>query len=126
VPSQSSAASAILGGQLQVAGIGGFSGRESQVSVPWLATAVSSGQIRWVLAGDNGGGFSLPGDTRTGSKTAIAAVEKACVRVTVPASASKASVTGTGASSSSKAAGEALYDCRGRAARLAAVGSSAG
>ncbi|HEY4428360.1 MAG TPA: glycosyltransferase family 39 protein [Solirubrobacteraceae bacterium] len=126
VPSQSSAASAILGGQLQVAGIGGFSGRESEVSVSWLATAVSSGQIRWVLTGDNGGGFNLPGDTRTGSKTAIAAVEKACVRVTVPASASKAGVAGSGASSSSKAAGEALYDCRGLAARLAAVGSSAG
>ncbi len=32
-----------------MAALGGFSGRESQVSLDWLADAVESGQVRWVL-----------------------------------------------------------------------------
>jgi hypothetical protein len=119
VSSQSSAASAIISGDLQVAGIGGFSGRESEVSVSWLAQAVSAGRVRWVLSGQNGAGFGggLPGDTRTGSKTAMAAVAQACVRVTLPASAS---ATGSKAS----AASSTLYDCRGRGAAIATAGAA--
>ena len=88
VSSQSSAASAILEGSTNVAGIGGFSGRESDVSARWLAQEVRAGKIRWVLGEQSAaGGFGgrLPGDTRTGSKAAMAAVEAACTKVTLPA-----------------------------------------
>jgi hypothetical protein len=109
VSSQSSAASAIIASNADVAGIGGFSGRESDVSVSWLAREVSMGKIRWVVGEASGqaGGFGgrLPGDTRMGSKTAMSAVEAACRKVTL--SGSSASTTGT------------LYDCQGRAAALA-------
>lgn len=109
VSSQSSAASAIIASNANVAGIGGFSGRESDVSVAWLAREVSTGKIRWVVGEASGGaggfGGRLPGDTRTGSKTAMSAVEAACKKVTL--SGSSASTAGT------------LYDCQGRAAALA-------
>ncbi len=112
VASQSSAASAIIAKGAAVAGIGGFSGRESDVSARWLAEEVSSGRIRWVLAEEGAGGRfggrfgGPPGDTRTGARTAMAAVASACTRVQT---------------SSSSTAG-ALYDCRGSAAELARAG----
>jgi 4-amino-4-deoxy-L-arabinose transferase-like glycosyltransferase len=108
VASQSNAASAILAGDANVAGIGGFSGRESDVSVSWLAQEVSTGKIRWVLDEESAGGSvgGLPGDTRTGAKKAMAAVAKACVAVTLSSGGSAA-----------------LYDCQGRAQALAAVGA---
>jgi 4-amino-4-deoxy-L-arabinose transferase-like glycosyltransferase len=117
VSSQSSAAQAIISQNADVAGIGGFSGRESDVSVSWLAREVREGKIRWVLAEQTGtgGGFGLPGDTRVGAKTAIAAVEKVCRRVTVPSSSSASGTKGGEASSASAAT---LYDCRGDAAAL--------
>jgi 4-amino-4-deoxy-L-arabinose transferase-like glycosyltransferase len=117
VSSQSTAASAILEGDLNVAGIGGFSGRESDVSVSWLAQEVSAGKIRWVLAEQTAGGGGrggLPGDTRTGARTALAAAEKACVAVKLPSSSSAGAVSGTGT----------LYDCAGRAAALGSVGAA--
>jgi 4-amino-4-deoxy-L-arabinose transferase-like glycosyltransferase len=106
VESQSSAASAIINSGAKVAGIGGFSGRESDVSISWLAGEVSSGQIRWVLAtgqsaaGAGTGAGRLPGDTRKGSSVAMAAAEKACRKVTLTTSTST------------------LYDCQGRAVQL--------
>jgi 4-amino-4-deoxy-L-arabinose transferase-like glycosyltransferase len=120
VASQSSAASAIIQQNANVAGIGGFSGRESDVSVSWLAQEVRAGKIRWVLDERSGAGLGgLPGDTRTGAETAMSAVARSCVRVTLPTTpataATGASLTGpTGAT----AAGT-LYDCQGRAAALA-------
>ena len=73
VSSQSTAAAAIIFSHADVAGIGGFSGRESAVTPAWLASEVAAGKIRWVLAdGDGGGG--LRNDGRTGSTTAMAAV----------------------------------------------------
>jgi 4-amino-4-deoxy-L-arabinose transferase-like glycosyltransferase len=121
VSSQSSAATAIISSDAKVAGIGGFSGRESDVSVSWLAMEVRSGKIRWVVGeaspgaaagravggGARGGGFGggLPGDTRRGSKAAMAAVAKACTKVTLP--------------STSGSSGGTLYDCQGRSAELA-------
>ena len=103
VASQSSAASAIIGKDADVAGIGGFSGRESTVSISWLAEEVAAGKIRWVLAGQSGAGAGvgagrLPGDTRKGSSVAIAAAAKVCRKVTVSTST--------------------LYDCQGRASQL--------
>ena len=160
VSSQSSAAGSIVAGGADVAGIGGFSGRESSVSVSWLAQAVRAEKIRWVLdeessgAGASPGGAAQPllgpnaagavrapfgpgsgagpsgaagpppgtgstrgfggrpGDGREGSRKAIAAAAKACVRVGAGAS-------GTSSASSSAA----LYDCRGRAAALEASAS---
>jgi 4-amino-4-deoxy-L-arabinose transferase-like glycosyltransferase len=113
VSSQSSAASAIIKSDVEVAGIGGFSGRESEVSTSWLAQEVGAGRIRWVLVNQGRTGGTLPGDTRTGSKTAMAAVAKACQPVTLPASST---ATGTGAAST-------LYDCQGRAAALTSAGA---
>jgi 4-amino-4-deoxy-L-arabinose transferase-like glycosyltransferase len=120
--SQSSAASAIIAQNANVAGIGGFSGRESNVSVSWLALQVRSGRIRWVLADQRGavGSSPLPGDTRAGAKAAMTAVARACRAVTLPTSTT---TTAAGGSSGTAATGGAsaiakLYDCQGRAQRL--------
>jgi hypothetical protein len=135
VASQSNAASSIVAGNTNVAGIGGFSGRESDVSVSWLAQEVRSGKIRWVLyeqsSGGPGGG--VRGDTRTGAKTAMAAVARACEAVTLPSSgsgtSSAAGASGTsstaGASSAGNGSGAAgtLYDCAGRATALESAGA---
>ncbi len=120
VSSQSTAASAIIHGDANVAGIGGFSGRESDPSVSWLAQEVREGKIRWVLdeaSGGAAGGFGGPGgtrETRVGSKPAMAAVAKACAKVTL-------STTGSSGSSTASAAAGTLYDCQGRAGALASV-----
>src|SRR5271155_2727569 len=113
VSSQSSAAQAIIERDADVAGIGGFSGRESDVSISWLAQEVRDGKIRWVLAeagGASGGGPRLAGDTRAGSKVAMAAVAKECKAVTI--------------STTSESSGK-LYDCQGRAAALLSASASA-
>jgi 4-amino-4-deoxy-L-arabinose transferase-like glycosyltransferase len=102
VSSQSSAAAAILSTNANVAGIGGFSGRESSVTASWVAMQVASGHLRWVLA-DNEGGFALPGDTRTGSQSAIAVVKQACRADTIKGT------TGTSVT---------LYDCQGRGSAI--------
>jgi hypothetical protein len=87
-----------------VAGIGGFSGRESELTVAWLADAVRAGRIRWVLAPAQGGfGGGPGGDGRTGATTALSAVRDSCTPVP--------SVSG-------------LYDCAGQADALS--GSSQG
>ncbi|HEX3911657.1 MAG TPA: glycosyltransferase family 39 protein [Solirubrobacteraceae bacterium] len=131
VSSQSSAASAIIAGGAKVAGIGGFSGRESDVTVAWLAQRVESGAIRWVLAEQTGsfGGGGMPGDTRAGSKAAMTAVTKACRKVTLTTSATAASgaagETGSGATGTATAAasgGSSLYDCQGQAQALESAG----
>jgi 4-amino-4-deoxy-L-arabinose transferase-like glycosyltransferase len=130
VSSQSSAATAILDEDANVAGIGGFSGRESDVSVSWLAQEVRSGKIRWVLDEQDAGGLGagMPGETRLGSKPAMAAVARACQAVTYSTSGSNASSTaGTpgGSSASGTPGGSSatgtLYDCQGDAAALASV-----
>jgi hypothetical protein len=129
VSSQTSASSAIIASGAKVAGIGGFSGRESSVSTAWLAQRVRSGAIRWVL-GEQTGTQSLrdlPGDTRAGSKAAITAVEKVCKKVTVSTGAGNASTgtAGTGATSSGTGStagtSTSLYDCQGRAGALASA-----
>jgi len=97
VESQSSAAAAILSSDADVAGIGGFSGRESSVTASWIAGEVASGHLRWVLPAGTGG-FGAPGDTRTGSQSAIAVVEQAC--------------------RADKVSGTTVYDCQGRAATI--------
>jgi 4-amino-4-deoxy-L-arabinose transferase-like glycosyltransferase len=115
VDSQSSAASEIVSSNAEVAGIGGFSGRESDVSVAWLADEVGKGAIRWVLSEGDAGGVRLPGDTREGSKKAIAAAARVCRKVALNTGTSGAS---GGASGGRGGAETALYDCAGRAQAL--------
>jgi 4-amino-4-deoxy-L-arabinose transferase-like glycosyltransferase len=110
VASQSSAAAAILSSNGNVAGLGGFSGRESSVSAAWIASEVGSGHLRWVLA-DTGFGGRLPGDTRTGSQSAIDVVEKTCRPVTLTTS-DGSKVT--------------MYDCAGRAGAILAGATNSG
>ena len=101
VSSQTTASGAIIDSGAAVAGLGGFSGRESEVSVAWLADAVEAGRVRWVLA-DSGG---MGNDGRTGSSTVMAAVAETCKAVTVSSSATSAT----------------LYDCQGNSAALRAL-----
>ena len=101
VSSQSSAATAIVSSNANVAGLGGFSGRESSVSATWLADEVAAGRLRWVIV-DTTGGAALPGDTRTGSQTAMNMIASTCRRVTLDTSAG--TVT--------------MYDCQRRAAAI--------
>jgi hypothetical protein len=77
--SQSGAAGSLITSGANVAAIGGFSGRESEVSDSWLASAVQDGRIRWALtSSDRGGGMP---DGRAGSTTAMAAVATSCKAV---------------------------------------------
>jgi hypothetical protein len=109
VSSQSSAAAAIISSNASVAGLGGFSGRESSVSAAWIAQQVRAGHLRWVLF-DSSGGFGAPGDTRAGSRAALSVIAKTCRAVTVTTS------SGTRIT---------MYDCQGRAAAiLRGAGSS--
>jgi len=102
------AAEAIISSDANVAGLGGFSGRESSVTPAWVAMEVRQGRLRWVLA-QGGQGFAGRSDGRQGSAAAFAVVEKAC-------SADKIT-TASGTAT--------LYDCQGRAAAiLAAAGTS--
>jgi 4-amino-4-deoxy-L-arabinose transferase-like glycosyltransferase len=103
VSSQQGAARQVLAGD-DVAALGGFSGRESEVSARWLAEAVRTGKVRWVLTGGESGG---PSDGRVGATSVMNAVEQTCTNVATTDS------------------GAALYDCQGHEAALAAAGSSA-
>ncbi len=91
------AANAILSSGAQVAGVGGFSGRESEVSVSWFADRVADGSIRWVVT--SSGGLQ---DSRTGSNTVMGAVTSTCTAVS--------SVSG-------------LYDCQGKDTALRSAAS---
>jgi 4-amino-4-deoxy-L-arabinose transferase-like glycosyltransferase len=126
VASQSSAASAIIAGDVQFAGIGGFSGRESDVSVRWLAQEVRSGEIRWVLDQPGAGGPGGFGrDTRQGSTKAMKAVAQVCQKVTLPSETASAG-TGASASNTTEGAGSgSLYDCKEHAASLMTLATRA-
>ena len=99
VSAQNGAAGAALQTGADIAALGGFSGRESEVSASWLSTRVADGTIRWVLTDGEGGG--MPNDGRTGSESVMTAVQESCAAVS--------SVDG-------------LYDCQGAASALAAAG----
>ncbi|HTY95607.1 MAG TPA: hypothetical protein VMB91_01095, partial [Solirubrobacteraceae bacterium] len=115
VSSQSGAAEAIIERDANVVGIGGFSGRESEVTRSWLAEEVRSGKIRWVLdeeggsgqgiGGGRGAGGRAGGETRVGAKKVMAVVAETCSRVALSSSGSTASGT--------------LYDCAGDAQAIA-------
>jgi hypothetical protein len=113
VESQESAASAIIDSGANVAGLGGFSGRESTVSVPWLAMEVRAGRLRWILAGGSAGGSrggfgGVGGDSRQGSASALAIAQKVGRKVTFTSNGTQVT----------------MYDLQGRAgAMLAAAGT---
>ncbi len=107
VSSQSGAATAIIQSGSDVAGIGGFSGRESEVTTTWLADAVRSGRVRWILTSDSAGGGPGGNDGRVGSSKVMAAVAQVGRKVTVTSGSSTTT----------------LYDLVGRADALAAAGS---
>jgi 4-amino-4-deoxy-L-arabinose transferase-like glycosyltransferase len=98
VSSQQGAAQSIIASGANVAALGGFSGRESEVSARWLAQAVASGRIRYVLADGSAGGMG--NDGRTGASALMAVVQQV---------GQETSVSG-------------LYDLQGAAAALAAAG----
>jgi 4-amino-4-deoxy-L-arabinose transferase-like glycosyltransferase len=93
---QSSAALNIIDQNAKVAGIGGFSGVESDPSISWLAGEVASGHIRWIYVE----GPSSDAAGRAGATAAISAAEQACTQVSEQTN---------------------LYDCAGRAAALRAA-----
>ncbi len=73
VSSQSGAAGSLITSGADVAAIGGFSGRESQVSTEWLADALEDGRIRYVLTE---GADGLGNDGRIGSSQVMAVVQE--------------------------------------------------
>jgi hypothetical protein len=101
VSSQSTAAAAIIASDANIVGLGGFSGRETEVSVSWLADQVRAGKVRWALSDGAGGGGLRNNDGRTGSTTALAAVAATCKQV--------------------DANGVTFYDCQGLADEIAAA-----
>jgi 4-amino-4-deoxy-L-arabinose transferase-like glycosyltransferase len=66
------AATTIISSGAGVVAIGGFSGRESQVTADWLADRVASGEIRYVLT--TGGGGGTGNDSRVGATDVMAKV----------------------------------------------------
>jgi 4-amino-4-deoxy-L-arabinose transferase-like glycosyltransferase len=99
VSSQQGASGMIIESGANLAALGGFSGRESEVSVSWLAQAVKDGKVRWVIAESSAG----PGqDGRVGASKLMTAVAATC---------KKTAVSG-------------LYDCQGYAPALASYGGS--
>jgi hypothetical protein len=97
VSSQSRAAVAIIAMHANVVGLGGFTGRESDVDLDWLARIIRAGRLRWVLPG--GDTPVLVGDNRVGARAAMAALQRACRPLP----------------------SYRLFDCRGRGAALAAL-----
>jgi 4-amino-4-deoxy-L-arabinose transferase-like glycosyltransferase len=67
VSSQMGASGSIISSGAKIAALGGFSGRESEVSVQWFKQAVLAGHVRWVVT--DSGGFAGPGlyDCRSSS-----------------------------------------------------------
>jgi hypothetical protein len=103
VRSQNQVAPAIVASGAHVAGLGGYNGGQSAVTVTWLAGVVQSGRLRWVLM--NGRPVVRPGHA-AGASRAMAAVAATCRRVRLPGFRRV------------HARAAALYDCRGRALTL--------
>ena len=147
ISSQSGAAASIIARSANVVGIGGFSGRESEVTRSWLAEEVRSGKIRWVLAEESGpgqivaasgasGGLGALGGTGfpRGSSSALLGgagaggpggetrVGSKKVMAVVEKACSRVELTSSGStttgSSGSTSAGS-LYDCSGDAQAIA-------
>ena len=99
VRSQSQAAEAIVTGNAQVAGLGGWSGLETRMSPSWFGSAVRRRQVRWVMF--NGTLRLIPG-RRIGVTMLLRTVAATCHRVPPAAYTGRVRI-----------ARGALYDCRG-------------
>jgi 4-amino-4-deoxy-L-arabinose transferase-like glycosyltransferase len=117
VDSQSGASAAIIEEGAEVAGIGGFSGKESSVTAAWLEERIVDGDITWIytsglggaMGGEGASGGGLGGDTRTGSESAIDTVVESCTAISSSAYGSSSE------SETSESAGGSgtLYRCEG-------------
>jgi 4-amino-4-deoxy-L-arabinose transferase-like glycosyltransferase len=106
VSSEQEAAPYVIQGK-SVAAMGGFTGRETVLTRPYLARLVRSGEARHFLLGGGGGFFR-------GNNAAVQTITSTCREV--PASA----WAGSGSSSTGGfGGGSALYDCAGRADAIA-------
>jgi len=114
VASQSSAADAIIAQNANVAGLGGWSGRESDPSIAWLAQEVASGHIRWVY-NEGAGNFGVAAEGRPGAVAVLHAAERACTEVDRRHHAPYRAQNGI-------VYEDALYNCTGRAGAIAALG----
>jgi 4-amino-4-deoxy-L-arabinose transferase-like glycosyltransferase len=116
VSSQSNAAYAIIHQDYDVAGIGGFSGRESDPTIAWFAGEVGDGRIRWVY-NEGTGNFGSASDGRAGDTRILDAVARVCPQVnTVSGARIKAGTFPASQIDYSRG----LFDCAGEAAALAA------
>jgi hypothetical protein len=79
VSSQQGASDAIITSGVNVAALGGFSGRESEVSAGWLKQAVRDGRVRYVLVDSQSGG--MPNDGRVGSRSIMQTAAQVGTRV---------------------------------------------
>jgi hypothetical protein len=131
VSGQQSAAGSVIDGtgdsDVNVVALGGFSGRESEVDVDWLAGRVADGEVRWVLTDGSDGG--VPADGRPGSSELMAAVSEVCSPVEMESSAtgsdsanlgSATTATVTTNPTSGSSDSNVIYDCAGKASDLAA------
>ncbi|HRV60894.1 MAG TPA: hypothetical protein P5138_09710, partial [Solirubrobacterales bacterium] len=95
----------------------------------WLAERVKDGEVRWVLASDQG---TSPADGRVGSSELMTAVTQACEPVQLESSGTDSTTTGASAGQQSGTASASsngtdsttdsnvIYDCAGKASALAA------
>jgi hypothetical protein len=107
IRSQEQAAPAIIASGAHVAGIGGFSGAESEMTVSSFADAVTAGSVRWVLAS---GHARVGSSGRVGATRVLKAVAATCPRIPRSAFVSRRN--------SGRAAHSVLYDCHGRVRAL--------
>jgi 4-amino-4-deoxy-L-arabinose transferase-like glycosyltransferase len=121
IDSQSGASAAIIEEGAEVAGIGGFSGKESTVSAEWLEERIANGDISWIytsglggVGGAPSGGGGFGGDSRTGSESAIYTVVESCTAISSSAyrsaSGSESSQSTGGTLGASTGSGT-LYRC---------------
>jgi len=134
VDSQSGASASIIEEGAEVAGIGGFSGKESTVSAEWLEERIADGDVSWIYTsglgsgmgggttgatatGSEGAAAGGGGDTRTGSESAIDSVVESCTAISSSAYSSSSEAEESTAESASGAGGETssgtLYKCGG-------------
>ena len=117
VSSQSNAADGIICQRYDVAGIGGFSGRESNPTVAWFADELTSGHIRWVY-NEGARNFGSAADNRPGATNVLKAVARVCPQVnTTDGARIKA---GTFAVSQIDYV-RGLFDCAGEGATLGSL-----
>jgi 4-amino-4-deoxy-L-arabinose transferase-like glycosyltransferase len=107
IRSQEQAAPAIIASGAHVAGIGGFSGAEAEMTVSSFADAVRAGSVRWVLAS---GHARVGSSGRVGATRVLRAVAARCPRIPRSAFVSRRN--------SRRAAHSVLYDCHGRVRAL--------